>query len=147
VDERRIVAEALAWPTQGPRWVSDRLAQTGLVVAPVTVWRVLGRAGLHQRLARLTVAEVRSAATGPLTERTVGRRRDRHVAAERPGDRVCLDTFYVGKLKGVGKVRQITACDAASSNGLARVVVGEVTAARVVAFLLEVVVPSYRAAG
>ena len=148
VAERRIVAEALAWPTRGPQWVSDRLAQTGLVVAPVTVWRVLRRVGLHRRLARLAVLEVESAATGLLTERTVGRpRRDRHVAAEQPGDLCCLDTFYVGKLKGVGKVWQITACDAASSHGWARVVVGEVTAALVVAFLLEVVVPSYRAAG
>src|SRR5213596_2617772 len=34
---------------------------------------------------------------------------------------VCLDTFYIGKLKGVGKVWQITACDAASSYGLARI--------------------------
>jgi len=49
------VAEALAWPTRGPRWVCDRVAQTGLVVAPVTVWRVLRRVGLHRRLARLAV--------------------------------------------------------------------------------------------
>jgi transposase InsO family protein len=28
---------------------------------------------------------------------------------------VCLDTFYIGNLKGVGKVWQITACDAATS--------------------------------
>jgi transposase InsO family protein len=148
VEERRIVAEALAWPTRGPRRGSDRLAQTGLQVAPVTVWRVLRRTGLHQRLARLTVLEVQSAATGLLTERTVGRRgRARHVGAEQLGDLCCVDTFYVGKLKGVGKVWQITACDAASSHGWARVVVGEVTAARVVAFMLEVVVPSYRAAG
>ena len=26
-DERRVIAEALAWPTRGPQWVSDRLAQ------------------------------------------------------------------------------------------------------------------------
>ena len=28
----------------------------------------------------------------------------RHVAASQPGDLLSLDTFYVGKLKGVGKV-------------------------------------------
>ena len=26
-DERRVIAEALAWPTRGPQWVSDRLAR------------------------------------------------------------------------------------------------------------------------
>jgi hypothetical protein len=30
-----------------------------------------------------------------------------------------VDTFYIGNLKGVGKVWQITACDAATSYGLA----------------------------
>ncbi len=42
-DERRVIAEALAWPTRGPQWVSDRLALQGLIVAPVTVWRALRR--------------------------------------------------------------------------------------------------------
>ena len=33
-DERRVIAEALAWPTRGPQWISDRLAQAGLTGAP-----------------------------------------------------------------------------------------------------------------
>ena len=53
----------------------------------------------------------------------------------------------MGKLKGVGKVWQLTACDCASSFGWARIVVGEVTAALMAAFLTEVVLPGYRAAG
>ncbi len=62
--------------------------------------------------------------------------------------RLCsLDSFYIGKLKGVGKVWQLTACDCASSYGWARIVVGEVTAALMAAFLVEVVLPGYRAAG
>ena len=28
-DERRVIAEALAWPTRGPQWVSDRLGPAG----------------------------------------------------------------------------------------------------------------------
>ena len=58
-----------------------------------------------------------------------------------------LDTFYVGKLKGVGKVWQITGCDVASSFGWARLLVGEVTAAAVLGFIREVVRPAYRRAG
>ena len=128
--------------------MSDRLARQGHAIAPVTVWRVLRRVGLNHRLARLAVLEEHSAATGLLTERTVRRRRrGRHVVAERPGDLCSLDSFYIGKLKGVGKVWQLTACDCASSYGWARIVVGEVTAALMAAFLVEVVLPGYRAAG
>ena len=92
-------------------------------------------------------AYVPSLQTG--TERTARalRRPVRHVEAAQPGDLLSLDTFYVGKLKGVGKVWQITGCDAASSFGWARVIVGEVTAAAVRAFLREVVRPGYRQAG
>ena len=146
-DERRVIAEALAWPTRGPQWVSDRLAQQSLIVAPVTVWRALRRVGLNHRLARLAVLEDHSATTGLLTERTARRHRGRHVAAAQPGDLCSLDSFYIGKLKGVGKVWQLTGCDCASSFGWARIVVGEVTAAKMAAFLTEVVRPGYRAAG
>ena len=57
---------------------------------------------------------------GLLTERTRrelqrARQRRRHVQASEPGELVCLDTFCIGRLKGVGKVWQITACDAACS--------------------------------
>jgi transposase InsO family protein len=147
--ERRVIAFALAWPTCGPQWFSDQLAREGLTVASTTIWRLLHRVHLGTRRARLAVLEQHSAATvGLLTERT-GRahRLGRHVEAAAPGELLSLDTFYVGKLKGVGKVWQITGCDVASSFGWARIIVGEVTAAAVLAFLRELVRPTYRQAG
>ena len=33
------------------------------------------------------------------------------LASGGPGELVCLDSFYIGKLKGVGKVYQLTAID------------------------------------
>jgi hypothetical protein len=144
--ERRVIACALAWPTCGPQWYSDQLAREGLTIAPVTIWRLLRRQRLGTRRARLAVLEQSSAATtGLLTERTV--KPVRHVEAAQPGALLSLDTFYVGKLKGVGKVWQITGCDAASSFAWARLVLGEVTAAAVLGFLRDVVRPSYRQAG
>jgi hypothetical protein len=143
--ERRVIALALAWPTCGPQWYSDQLAREGVVIAPTTVWRLLRRQQLGTRRARLAVLERASAARGLLTERTV--KPARHVAAQAPGDLLSLDTFYVGKLKGVGKVWQITGCDVASSFAWARLILGEVTAAAVLAFLREVVKPGYRRAG
>ena len=147
--KRRVIAFALAWPTCGPQWYSDQLAREGLTVAATTIWRLLHRSRLGTRRARLAVLEQHSAATvGLLTERT-GRahRQGRHVEAARPGELLSLDTFYVGKLKGVGKVWQITGCDVASSFGWAQLIVGEVTAAAVLGFLRQVVRPSYRQAG
>lgn len=147
--ERRVIAFALAWPTSGPQWLSDQLAREDVMIAPVTVWRLLRRHQLGTRRARLAVLEQFSAATqGLLTERTAhrDRRRTRHVAAAAPGDLLSLDTFYVGKLKGVGKVWQITGCDAACSYAWARLVVGEVTSAAVLTFLREDVRPTYRRA-
>jgi len=144
--ERRVIALALAWPTCGPQWYSDQLAREGVAIAPVTIWRLLRRQQLGTRRARLAVLERASAATtGLLTERTA--KPVRHVEAAQPGDLLSLDTFYVGKLKGVGKVWQITGCDVASSFGWARLILGEVTAAAVLGFLREVVRPSYRQAG
>jgi transposase InsO family protein len=144
--ERRVIALALAWPTCGPQWYSDQLAREGVAIAPVTIWRLLRRQQLGTRRARLAVLERASArTTGLLTERTA--RPVRHVEAAHPGDLLSLDTFYVGKLKGVGKVWQITGCDVASSFGWARVILGEVTAAAVLDFLRAVVRPAYRPAG
>jgi transposase InsO family protein len=144
--ERRVIALALAWPTCGPQWYSDQLAREGVAVAATTVWRLLRRQQLGTRRARLAVLERASAATtGLLTERTA--KAVRHVQAVTPGELVSLDTFYVGKLKGVGKVWQITACDVASSFAWAHLLIGEVTAAAVLAFLAEVVRPGCRDAG
>src|SRR3989304_1828598 len=83
--------------------------------------------GLQTRWERLAVLEAHSAqAAGLLTERTrrqmgaAQRRQAPHIQADQPGELVCVDTFYVGKLKGVGKVWQYTACDAACSFAVAQ---------------------------
>lgn len=143
--ERQVIALALAWPTCGPQWYSDQLARSGVTLAPTTIWRLLKRHRLGSRRTRLAVLERASATRGLLTERTA--KPVRHVGADVPGDLLSLDTFYVGKLKGVGKVWQITGCDVASSFGWARLIIGEVTAAAVLAFLREIVRPAYRHAG
>lgn len=82
------------------------------------MWRVRRRDQLGTRLKRLAVLEQHSASTqGLLTERTArALRKTRDVEAEVPGELLSLDTFYVGRLKGVGKVWPITGCDVASSH-------------------------------
>jgi hypothetical protein len=94
----------------------------------------------------LTRLETHAATDGLLTERTRRRPPRPHVDAQRPGEVVCLDAFYIGKLKGVGKVWQLTACDAACSYGIATLV-PRVTQQAAIQFLRAQVVPAYARAG
>ena len=154
--ERAILALAVAWPTWGPLRLAQQLAlpeHRGWKLAASTIYRLLKRTGLQTRWERLAVLEVHSAqAAGLLTERTrrqllaAQRRAGKHVQAEKPGELICLDTFYVGKLKGVGKVWQITACDAASSFAVAEITLNFTTKATA-QFLARRVVPALRKAG
>lgn len=153
--ERQVIALALSWPSFGPQQLSDQLAMRGIHVARSTVYRALRRHGLGTRRERLGILECHSAErAGLLTERTrqaIQKARPtasrRHVEAKQVGELVCLDCFYIGKLKGVGRVWQITACDAASSYGLAMVFIGDPRAAVAARFLRERVVPHFRKAG
>ena len=148
--ERKILALALAWPSWGPRRLSLQLQRDGVVVSPTTVWRALHRLGLGTRMERLLVLEVHSATSAGLlterTRRTLARRKVRHVQAEKPGELVCIDTFYIGNLKGVGKLWQLTACDAASSYAMAKVVPAN-NAAQAATFLRDVVAVELEKAG
>jgi transposase InsO family protein len=150
--ERLIVGTALAWPTWGAGRLAAHLATQGLAtVPPSTLQRCLRRVGLSRRRQRLAVLEVHSATQGLLTERTQralrrARSGTHHVAAAHPGELVCLDTFYIGKLKGVGKVWQVTACDAACSYGVAQIL-PRLTAKACAAFLRIALRPRYRQAG
>lgn len=152
-----IVAYAVEHPTHGERSIADALARPRFGswrVSHSGVRNVLRRAGLGRRLARLAAAETLSASEGgPLTERTlravraVQRAATVHIGSETPGEELFFDTFYVGRLKGVGRVWQYSAVDGGSSFGIARAAAGEKSAAAMAAFLEHDVVPAVRAAG
>src|SRR6266404_9872268 len=152
--ERLVLGIAISAATWGCRRIAAYLARTWRVrLAPSTVQRLLRRVGLATRRARLTVLEQQAARTaGLLTECTRQRLwrarygRMRHVDAKEPGELVCLDTFYIGRLKGVGKVWPITACDAATSYGIARILPA-LSPAATARFLRDVVMPTVRRAG
>jgi len=151
-----IVASAVEHPTHGQRTIADALARErfgGWTVSHGGVANVLRRAGLGRRLARLAAAESLAASEGgPLTERVlrevraIERAATRHIGSEVPGEELFFDTFYVGRLKGVGKVWQLSAVDGASSFGIARVIAGAKTAAVMARFLVEDVLPAIRRA-
>lgn len=151
--ERRILAEALAQPGWGPLRIADQLALRGIRVAPSTVYRALRRRGLGTRDERFGLVEQHSAGhAGLLTQRTREALRKarptpsrRHIEAETVGELVCFDCFYIGNLKGVGRVWQITACDAASSYALAQLFLGDPRSEVAAGFLDDVVAHFERA--
>jgi transposase len=148
--ERLLLSVAVSAATWGASRIAAYLRHRWqLRVAPSTVQRALRRAGLATRRQRLTVLEHRALQTaGLLTERTrrtlwqAQHGQPQHVAAREPGELVCLDTFYIGQLKGVGKVWQITACDAACSYGVAWLLPAH-TAEAAAHFLRRVVVKGH----
>ncbi len=148
--EHAVVAYALVCPTHGPARIALQLRRPqwgARQVSPSGVYSILCRYGLRTRWERLLKIEAQAAtAQGLLTERTRRPVPERHVEAQRPGDLVCLDAFYIGKLKGVGKLWQLTACDAATSYGVATIV-PRVTHGAATAFLTQALRPVYHHAG
>jgi transposase InsO family protein len=151
--ERAVIGLALAGPSFGPQRLADQLSSQSVRLAPSTIHRLLRRVGLGTRRERLGVIEHHSArSVGLLTERTREKLlrarfgRTQHVQAEIPGELACFDSFYVGRLKGVGAVWQLTACDAACSFAFARIVPWP-TAKAAADFLRQVVAPAYHSAG
>jgi transposase InsO family protein len=120
--EERIVAFALGHPGLGPRRIAAELARPrwgGLVVSHNGVWRCLGRHGLSTRRQRLSLVAGYRAPSEPPREPEPERR----VEAERPGELVGIDCFFVGRLHGTkGTVWQLTAIDVRSSFAWAELV-------------------------
>lgn len=91
----------------------------------------------------LGTARERIAALASLTAGDTGQLNDRAMegpfgfcmCASTPGQVVSLDTFYVGRLKGIGAVWQLTAVDVATRTAVCQLIVGDESAAVVARFL------------
>jgi transposase InsO family protein len=123
VDE--LLAEAVVRPTLGARRYADVLAERGFAISASGVQKILRRHNLGLRRQRVgALAQLTAATSGLVTEPAVdGPFGFCHFAA-RPGDLVALDSFYIGKLKGVGPVWQLTAVDTATRWAIAWVFIG-----------------------
>ena len=127
---------AVIEPTIGCRQYADRLAERGYQVGKTTVQKHLVDHGLGRRAQRVARAAAITAATTGLSTDTV---RDVEPFgfchySPAPGQVVALDSFYIGHLKGVGKVYQLTAIDVFSRWAIMLIVLGPVTAAHTIRF-------------
>jgi transposase InsO family protein/molybdenum-dependent DNA-binding transcriptional regulator ModE len=135
-----LLALAMAEPTLGCRQLGDRLADRGFVVSNTTVQKLLVDHGLGRRSQRLARAAALAALVSGLVTEAVADEAAFgfcHFAA-RPGDLVAIDSFYIGNLKGVGKVYQLTAIDTATRWAVLQIVLGPVTAEHTRRFITHV---------
>jgi transposase InsO family protein len=110
-------------PDWGPRPFADAFRQHGISISPITVWNHLKRFGLNRRFHRLVYLERLRSINQPLTERSlknIRRKASKYFQGLYPGHIVGIDTFFVGHLKGVGRIYQMTGIDLCSRFGWAK---------------------------
>jgi transposase InsO family protein len=135
-----LLAEAVVRPTLGAARYADVLAERGFVLSPSGVQKILNRCGLGRRRQRVAaLAQLSAASSGLVTEPALeGPFGFCHFAA-RPGDLVALDSFFIGKLKGVGPVWQLTAIDTRTRWAIVEIFVGPARGTDTAKFLDKVV--------
>jgi len=123
--EKAVLDYCLEYPTHGPLRIAHELKKKNIDISSGGVYNILKRHNPnrhHQRLLRL---EKESARNGfILTEdqfeflmRENERHQETHVEAEYTGALISQDTFYVGTLKGVGRIYAQNVVDCYSSFG------------------------------
>ena len=127
--EQAVLDMALEEPSYGQKKVSDELRRRGIFISPAGVRCVWLRHNLETFKKRLKALEEHVAKTGAvLTEsqlRALEKAKEEKMAwgeieTEHVGYLGAQDTFYVGTLKGVGRIYQQTFIDTYSSVGFAK---------------------------
>ena len=109
---QRIIELSLKHPAFGQQRIADQLAQEGVLVCATTVRNVWLKEGMETKYKRLLRLEQKVMEKGfELTEQQIrllekanSEFAERHVHSDYPGQLLCQDTFYVGRLKGVGRI-------------------------------------------
>ena len=108
----RIKALALEHPAYGCNRHEAMLALEGIRVSSITIQKILNEHGLGTRMDRwLALETVNAERAIEITPEQAGFLeklnpcfRERHVESSAPGELLSADTFFVGSLKGVGRV-------------------------------------------
>ncbi len=108
----RIISLSLEYPAFGQQRIADQLALEGIAVCATSVRNVWLKEKLETKYKRLLRLEEKAMGKGfklteaqiRLLEKANPEFAERHVHSEYPGQLLCQDTFYVGRLKGVGRI-------------------------------------------
>ncbi len=127
-------------PSHGPVRIADELRNTGVSVKPSAVYNVLRRHQLNTRKQRLEHLRIKKGVVATPTDLDRDRERAKHRSLDTryPGHIVGMDVFYVGTLKGIGRIYQFTAIDTYSSYAWAKLYVDK-SALSACDFLMHVV--------
>jgi transposase InsO family protein len=115
--EGQVLAAIDEFPAYGPQRIALALQQMGITLGHTAVYGVMQRYGLNHRKDRLEWVRKLHGEVIQLSDLETARQQAKHryIQAHIPGELICMDLFYVGCLTGVGRIYQMTACDAASS--------------------------------
>ena len=120
--EMKILEHIEQYPSHGPVHTADELCQAGVSVKPSAVYNVLRRHDLNTRKKRLEYLRIKRGVVAKPDDLDRDRERSKHRSLDTryPGHIIGIDVFYVGTLKGVGRIYQFTAIDTYSSYAWAK---------------------------
>ncbi len=128
--EEKVLSYSMEYPAHGQVRTANELKKSGVSLSPGGVRSIWMRHGLEIRIKRLKRLERHAAQEGIiLTEEQVRALEEAkeekqsrgEIESYHPGFLVGQDTFYVGWIKGIGKIYQQTAIDTYSNVGFAKV--------------------------
>ena len=108
----RIIELSLEHPAFGQQRIADQMALEDIAVCATSVRNVWIKENLETKYKRLLRLEEKAMSKGfKLTEKQIRLLEkanpefaERHVQSDYPGQLLCQDTFYVGRLKGIGRI-------------------------------------------
>ncbi len=120
--EMKIIDVSINNPSRGPVYIVDELSDKGIYVKQSAVYNVLKRHNLNTRKKRLEHLRIRNGVVLNSSDLNRDRQASKHRSLDTryPGHIVGMDVFYVGTLKGVGRIYQLTGIDTYSSFGWAK---------------------------
>jgi len=126
--KNKIIDLSLKQPTFGQQRISDQLNLEGISVSATSVRNVWIKENMETRYKRLLRLEEEHAGKGfELTEQQIRLIekanpcfKERHVESDYPGQLLSQDTFYVGRLKGIGRIYLQAVVDTYGSFGFAK---------------------------
>lgn len=154
--EARILEMTERYPTYSYLRISNHLRLSGVPASAAAVRYVWQRHNLSRRMQRLLWMERRSRESGRILTEELKRllakykRKvedpEQHIESHKPGYLLCQDTYYLGTIKGVGRIYMQSVVDSFCSAAFAKVYLSKLPITAV-DILHERVLPFYEGKG